>query len=315
MIGIYKIQNTINGKCYIGQSVDIHRRWNDHKSSAFNPNNESYHQHLYRAIRKYGLHNFEFSVLEECTVNELNPKERAYITQFDSFCNGYNQTLGGDAAGGQMPKDNIFGIIQDLENTNLSQREIAAKWGVSPQTVYCINVGRNWNHSRTYPIRPKKQNNPKPKAVPSIRKNREQNFCIDCGAPIKFSYTRCKTCKHLFDRHVTRPSKNELLQQLNMQPFVAVAKQYGVSDNAIRKWCKQYGLSTHASDYNVAKAKPIPPDNSRAVDMYSFDGQLLRTFNSPKSAAIALQGKAESIREVCRGRRKSAYGYRWQYHQ
>lgn len=51
--GIYKITNRINGKIYIGQSVNIVRRWYAHKECVSN-------NHLSAAIAKYGLENFDF---------------------------------------------------------------------------------------------------------------------------------------------------------------------------------------------------------------------------------------------------------------
>ncbi len=42
MIGIYKITNKINGKCYIGQSNDIERRWKEHRNSFNNRNISDY---------------------------------------------------------------------------------------------------------------------------------------------------------------------------------------------------------------------------------------------------------------------------------
>src|SRR5574344_371846 len=51
MIGIYKITNKINGKCYIGQSNDIERRWREHKSAFDNPNASDYESKKNRAFR------------------------------------------------------------------------------------------------------------------------------------------------------------------------------------------------------------------------------------------------------------------------
>ena len=67
VVGIYKITNKINGKSYIGQSNNIIRRISEHKS-------ESYRQHeinkvLYKAIEKYGVQNFDFDIIEECSAN------------------------------------------------------------------------------------------------------------------------------------------------------------------------------------------------------------------------------------------------------
>ena len=56
--GIYKITNLLNGKCYIGQSINIQKRWTNHKTSYKNPNKDCYNYPLYKAFRKYGLENF-----------------------------------------------------------------------------------------------------------------------------------------------------------------------------------------------------------------------------------------------------------------
>ena len=71
MIGIYKITNKINGHSYIGQSVNILKRWNKHRS--FESSNAQYP--LYRAFKKYGIDNFIFQIIEECPVEKLDERE------------------------------------------------------------------------------------------------------------------------------------------------------------------------------------------------------------------------------------------------
>ena len=92
--GIYKITNLINNKIYIGQSINIEKRWACEKCGNCN-------DHLTRAFKKYGIDNFNFEIIEECQQSELNEKESYYIMLFKSFDekNGYNMTLGGDANG------------------------------------------------------------------------------------------------------------------------------------------------------------------------------------------------------------------------
>ena len=92
-IGIYKIQNLINNKVYIGQSVDIEKRWSTHKTEL--KNNYHYNIHLQNAWNKYGEENFEFSIVEECSVDQLNQCEIDWISKFNSYENGYNLTSGG----------------------------------------------------------------------------------------------------------------------------------------------------------------------------------------------------------------------------
>jgi group I intron endonuclease len=100
MIGIYKITNTTNNKCYIGQSRDIEARWAKHLSAY----KSSPDWELYRAFKKYGISAFKFEVIEECSIEELNEREIYWITQYDSFNNGYNMTLGGEACNGTNDK-------------------------------------------------------------------------------------------------------------------------------------------------------------------------------------------------------------------
>ena len=89
-------KNTINNKVYIGQSINIDKRHKEHKHNHLNGNYCNYNSKFYRALRKYGFDNFEISVLEECSREELNTKEVEYIKQYDSYRNGYNSTVGGE---------------------------------------------------------------------------------------------------------------------------------------------------------------------------------------------------------------------------
>ena len=75
--GIYKITNTITGDFYIGSSKDINRRWTEHKCpSRWNDNPNS---PLYLDMRKYGIENFVFEVIEEAEESFLKEKEQKFI--------------------------------------------------------------------------------------------------------------------------------------------------------------------------------------------------------------------------------------------
>ena len=88
MIGIYKIENKINGKIYIGQSNNLERRKTEHF-------NGSTKQEIDRAIVEEGKENFTFTVIEYCKESELDALEQYWIAYYDSYYNGYNHTKGG----------------------------------------------------------------------------------------------------------------------------------------------------------------------------------------------------------------------------
>ena len=98
--GIYKITNKVNGKVYVGQSQDIERRWGEHKREL--DNGEHNNKHLQAAYNKYGADNFVWEIVEEYEECELDDREIFYISEYDSFNNGYNQTIGGGGTRGYI---------------------------------------------------------------------------------------------------------------------------------------------------------------------------------------------------------------------
>ena len=87
--GIYKIINKTNNKVYIGQSTNIKKRFKEH--NFYISNNIKYP--LYKAIRKYGLHNFEFIIIEVINDRkELDQKEQYWLDNYQSYLpeKGYN---------------------------------------------------------------------------------------------------------------------------------------------------------------------------------------------------------------------------------
>lgn len=232
MIGIYKIENLLNKHCYIGQSIDILRRWRQHRSDY-----KVYNTSLYAAFKKYGLENFSFEVIEECKPEELNDKEIYWIQYYDSYKNGYNQTTGGSqySAWIKIDDEQLSEIISYLQNSELSQQEIAKLFNVGEDTISEINQGKTrYQKDIEYPIR---------------KRERKKFYCPDCGKEITYGAVRCHECSSKHQQIVERPSKEQLYNDLLNNSFLAVGRKYNVSDNAIRKWCRSYGLPSKASDY------------------------------------------------------------------
>lgn len=248
MIGIYKITNLINQKVYIGQSVDIEKRWKTHKTHSLDYYGEDFNCVFYKAIRKYGLENFSFEVIEECSKEELDEKEKYWIKFYNSFlgfenCNGYNMTLGGNNSSSKVLTYSQAKEIQNLLlNTRISQEEIGKLFNIHQGTVSYINRGLIWKEENlSYPLRSKKFQ----------KEEKTKNYCIDCGKLIDRQSIRCEECYHKSLRLVERSEKEDLKKLLieNKGNFSKVSRLFGITDNALRKWCKTYGMPYHSSDY------------------------------------------------------------------
>lgn len=93
---IYKIENLIDGKVYIGQTtVGFKQRVYSHKYQL--ERNVHKNEHLQRAWKKYGRKNFRFSVMEHCSILEIDEREKKWIEIYDSTNRkkGYNFESGG----------------------------------------------------------------------------------------------------------------------------------------------------------------------------------------------------------------------------
>ena len=99
MIGIYRIINTLNNKCYIGKSSNIEKRIKRYFESLSKnkyTNSLGINSEFQNSYNKHGQDIFIYEVIEECCIELLNEKEKYWISFYNSYKNGYNQTCGGD---------------------------------------------------------------------------------------------------------------------------------------------------------------------------------------------------------------------------
>ena len=243
MIGIYKFTNKITGQSYIGQSKNLKRRFNTHKNNYNKIDRKTGKyvdgSYLHQMMRKYGFDNFSYEILEECAESDLLDREIYYIEKFNTISpNGYNLSAGGNNPHFMKLNAHIVeSICVDLEHNLLSVNEIGNKYNLNPYTISLINVGKLWrNDNRVYPIREK------PK--------KEIYYCIKCGKPL-FEKTKTNMCSKCFCNNKTEyiPNKDTLYDLLLHNSFTKIGSMFGVSDNAVRKWCVKYGLPKHSSYY------------------------------------------------------------------
>lgn len=91
--GIYKITNLLTQQYYIGQSVDVAQRWKDHTKCGLGIEAPATNK-LYKAMQEDGVWNFSFELMEKCSREELNEKERLWIEMYQTDKFGYNSTKG-----------------------------------------------------------------------------------------------------------------------------------------------------------------------------------------------------------------------------
>lgn len=236
-IGIYKIQNQLNGKIYIGQSIHIEKRWQEHCKS-------SSQSLIAKAIQKYGKENFSFQILKECAENELDKFEEKYIKEFNSLApNGYNIVLTSEGKTISFNKNDyaIFEqIVYDIQKTSKSFRKIAEDYSLDLSMIYYINRGDYHTlPNLKYPLR----------KVKDLSKQHHQ--CVDCGREISHNAIRCTKCDHIRQRKTERPDRETLKNKIRIFSFVAIANEYGVTDKTISKWCKSYGLPYKRKDIKL----------------------------------------------------------------
>jgi group I intron endonuclease len=104
MIGIYKITNP-KGKIYIGQSINIERRFKEYKQLQCTQSKK-----LYNSLQKYGWKQHIFEIVEECSVDLLNEKEEYWIINFNSHIVGLNIKLSSKPSwtGKKRPEHSVF---------------------------------------------------------------------------------------------------------------------------------------------------------------------------------------------------------------
>ncbi len=82
MVGIYKIQSIIDGKIYVGQSIDIKQRLSNHFKLLKKGTHSN--RHLQSAYNKYGRSNFITEAIEVCPNDILNERELYYVKHYNS---------------------------------------------------------------------------------------------------------------------------------------------------------------------------------------------------------------------------------------
>lgn len=279
MFIIYKITNLINKKVYIGKTCrNITTRWNEHWSCAFNKEDNIY---LHNAMRKYGKNNFQIEQIDEAdTIEKLNEKEQYYIAYYHSQNKnkGYNLTNGGD---GNSKYD--WNEIRALWDKGYSVKEIAKILGCYRGTIgEALKDYKNYNYSLSL-----SRSNFNKKAICQYDKNRK--------------------LLHIY------PS------------IISAAKAIHCSEYTIAK-CLREHTNSALGYFWTYEGEELPLNivikekrNKSAINQYTLDDKFIQTFDTAAEAARKIKPNgnvnsvSSSILQVCKNKRKTAYGYKWKY--
>lgn len=163
------------------------------------------------------------------------------------------------------------------------------------------------------------------KNIKNKHKVEHKYFCSECGKPVSRGQTICRKCSSLKSRKVTRPNVLDFAKMVKEIGFTGVGRKYGLSGKAVQKWCDEYKIPHTRKEliawYNqqvgiveIEKIKGVfnQPKPVKQIDVTT--GKVINIFPSQKAACEALGvTHSDHIGQVCKGNRKTAYKYFWQY--
>lgn len=124
---IYKITNKINGKSYVGQSSSVFARWQQHVSRK--------ERLVGKEIKKYGLQNFIFEVLEITDNSQATERENYWINYYESNKNGYNLTNPPSSQQENKEKSNF-----EEEKISVPPEKVSRRSGKHPVVAFDIKT-------------------------------------------------------------------------------------------------------------------------------------------------------------------------------
>lgn len=285
--GIYKFENLINHKIYIGQSTQLEERYKQHKSKS-----NTVDKRFYDAVRKYGWDNFSYEILEYCQPEELNDREVYYVSYYDSYNNGYNATPGGDNIGKHASISvQQYSLSGKFIKEYNSMKEASKATGVSVNMLTRCCKGRT-NHAGLYQW---KYTNDKEKEIKYIK---QENVCLR-------------------NRKILQYNLNGELIRI-YDTLEEASKLTNTSKSLITNNCKRKHSNTangyvwRYEDSPLQENEKIPLKEKKVLQ-YDLNGNFLQEYQSLTEASKITGINLGNIGSVCQGKRDTAGNYRWKY--
>lgn len=266
---IYLITNKITGEKYVGQTKNsIYVRFgshcHDYKRFPYRP--------LYANMEKYGIDNFEPSLLETCDIDKMDEREIYWIDKLDTFENGLNDTPGGSGRSQStwITKDIELDIVNIFEKDGYTKNIYKKYPKLTTDALSKIFAKYQIKTSSSETLQAQYGNKVQRVDIDTGEILEEYPSQIEAGYwllknhhtivtnPKKLSYIIGRACRDgsVLGGYLWLRKKGEAMHTnieeiidrdtlkslIRTTPFTTIAKKYEVSDNSIRRWCKKYGL-------------------------------------------------------------------------
>lgn len=182
--GIYCIKNLVNDKKYIGQSVNIKARWRQHKSALRHGKHDN--EYLQKAWNKHGEENFVFEIIEQCSEQDLDDRERYYIKKYNTLDENYGYNL---KDGGQdhptvkaevvaKQSENLKKSYADHPQLREARREKALEMWAQPGFKEKHSGKNNFMYGKTHTAEARAKISAAHKGKPNWRRDHRPVKCI-----------------------------------------------------------------------------------------------------------------------------------------
>jgi len=279
---IYKIENVINGKVYIGKSKNIANRLGQYKY--YMKVKSSPNMHLIASIEKYGIENFTFSIIEEIDETLLNEREIYWIKYYDSTDRkrGYNKTFGGDGMRATLEiRLKISNSLLNVKHSDERRKNSSlSKLGVKHSPEHNKNIGKAQNVRYKDPDEREKQGIALRKSV--YQYNLNGNFIKEWDSVVNAS------------------------KELNIHASI-ISKSIRGYEN--RKSAGGYLWSYELLEKHLGSNG----QDSKPIVQYDLNNDFIAEFDSIGNAARILSIDKSGIIKCCKGKQTRCGGFIFEY--
>jgi group I intron endonuclease len=135
--GIYKVENIVNGKVYIGKTKNFYKRYHQYLYDIKSKNTNRINRYLLASIEKYGIESFTFKVVEFCDLEDIASRELYWIQELNSTNReyGYNLRL-----------DSSTGMVTHPETSEKISKRLRREWESGARDSHSEKLKLSWKH-------------------------------------------------------------------------------------------------------------------------------------------------------------------------